>query len=368
MSLSLFPTETGYRRKARRSETAKMALRGMFVPSEFWGEVDKLTWRACLIFEPLINLLDLYRAQTNDHQTDLRHFHQELHMIFQLAAFMQVCMAVSPSVFHHLSATPGARMDYPIEQQAEVALYRDSKEVNETLDAQWEEAQDMLAKGQTVSAADVKKFNDMYPMPLPGGTGGSTLTKAQYDQAIRTGRHHRLRGARIKLAVFPMLKRYKPENRGVPVDPSKPPTAANWHQVEGQRISDIFRCTVVYYQGLMYPVNAHDDGVPLDTYLTSVTGGKVRLPNRLSTAAILVICIFVLFVVYPFVSWLLHIVDHDRETADIWLEYQVSVLTSPFRNTQSYIQRAYVNSGRDPVTLACRAFCHFIYQDRCSCD
>ncbi|RYP26936.1 hypothetical protein DL767_007858 [Monosporascus sp. MG133] len=349
----------GYRRKARRSETAKMALKGLFVPSGFWGDVDDLAWRTALIFEPLINLLDIYREQTEEHQTNLSHFYQELHMIISIAAYMQVCMAISPSVFHVLSATPGARMDYPIEQQADVALYRESKSVNERLYSAWEDAANKTQQNLRVPPADFDKLNALYPIP--------PATAQDHEQERHMARHHLLRGAKIMLAVFPMIKRYRPENRGIKPNPDKPRTDDNWEEVEGQRIADIFRCTVVYYQGLMYPRNILEDGVQLDTHLTAVRGWQ-RHPVQFSPFAIGVLAILLACAALS-VNWLLLAIVHGTGEANAFLRSNCGVvLKYVWVAPRNYALQTFEENDWSTATLICRTFCNAICRGMCVCS
>lgn len=334
-----------------------MALKGRFVPACFWGDIDDVAWRTALIFEPLVNLLDVYRPQSADQQTEARDFYQELHTVLTIAAYFQICTAISPSIFHHLSATPGARMDYPIEQQAEVALYRESKEVNETLDAQWEEAQDNLANKQAVAQTDLDRLNALFPIPLP--------TSPNYEQEKRTARHHRLRGAKIKLAVFPMVRRYTPENRGVMVAPD---TAApdNWEMVEGQRISDIFRCTVIYYQGLVYPRDVREDGVQLDTHLTSLTG-RVRLPTQFSLVGYMILG-FMMFMGGIFMMWLYKVVAYDATEANAFISSNIVPFRSYIEAPRNYVQQEFEANDKSLANIVCKTFCDVICRGLCVCN
>ncbi|KAK7757058.1 hypothetical protein SLS62_001076 [Diatrype stigma] len=383
----------GYRRKASRSEKVKMALGGMFVPSNFWGDVDDLAWRSALVFEPLINLLDIYRPLSGEHQTSLSHLHQELHMIMSIAGFLQVCTALSPSVFHHLSATPGARMDYNIEHQAQVALYAESKDANETLEAQWEEAQDRLNAGTRLADDDVARFCQMYPIPLkPGVTVANcetATTDADYSKKTKEALRHRLRGARVQIAVFPMLKRYTPLNRGVrpqpinadpddndndndnattsttttttttndnqsPTKKKKGGNVLDWADLEGQRVTDVSRCTVIYYQGLMYPRHPADDGVALDTHLSFLKGYE-RLPPRLSTAALVVASLAAILAIV-FVLWVWRSAVWGRAEADAWAAANGRPIADFFRNAYASVADS---------ALACRLLCALA--GRCAC-
>ena len=340
-----------------RSETVKIALQHQLVPQDFWGQVDSLTFRTAIIFEPLVNLLDLYRQFDDAHQTNERHFYQELHMLLSLAAYFQICMALSPNPFHVLSATPGARMDYPIEEQADMSLYRESKEVNEQLDAQWDEVAEQVAQNIPVSSAELNRLDNLYPIPRPGPDFETEKAKA---------RHERLRGARIKLAVFPMLKRYKPENRGFLPAAIKARSSADMDEsVEGQRIVEIARCRIIYYQGLIYPRNLLEDGIPLEAHLTTWRGWE-RHPVRYSTPA-QVLIIGGIALTVALVALLAEWIVFGRESADIHASRLVRACVD-FVLLPRIIFLAVLQKNEESLAVAvCRLFCEHITQGMCVC-
>lgn len=222
---------------------------------------------------PLINILCSFRD--SPFWTDPFLFYAGVREIVAHAGYYSVTMRRSAGIFHVLSATPGARMDWPIESQASYDLYRATKEEAERRDAAWAKAEKARMKEAETA----------------GGGGGGLSAKELEDmkKAYNLESYHRLRGAKVKYAVWPMIKRYKAENVGKPVirpddrrpheydsagnlvrrrnrssgsggpgDPSGAEEAApdDVEQGEGQRIVDIGRCIVIYYQGLIYPPKA----------------------------------------------------------------------------------------------------------------
>ena len=327
------------------------------MPENFWGHVDTLTFRTAVVFEPLINLLDLYRQFDKEHQTNERHLYQELHALLSIAAYLQVCIALSPTPFHLLSATPGARMDYPIETQADMSLYRESKEVNEQLDAQWDQVAEQVAKNQAVAQSELDRLDYLYPIPRPNS--------GNYEQEKAKARHERLRGARVKLAVFPMLKRYKPENRGVQPTTSRPQNQGDWDKVEGQRIVEIARCTVIYYQGLIYPRNVLEDGVPLETHLTMWRGWE-RHPERYSTAVRMLIVLGVLLLAYV-VDFLIESFVFGRESANIHIARLVRACVDFVLLPRTILQVVLEENEGSLAVALCKLFCENISQGLCVC-
>ncbi|KAI0020766.1 hypothetical protein F4780DRAFT_791379 [Xylariomycetidae sp. FL0641] len=212
-----FKHEDGFARKSRRAISAHAACRGRLIPENFWAGVDELTAQTAVLFAPLVQALNLVRRPwtlpANPFTTRL--YWQDLHSLVAFAAYFQVCTAVSPTVFHTLAATPGARMDYTDEQQVCYATYRESKAAHDAALAAWRAAADAeLAAAATAARARLD----------PEVTSGA-LTRDQADQRLAAAlkprrdahaaeEYRRLRGARVHFAVFPKLARYKAEFAG----------------------------------------------------------------------------------------------------------------------------------------------------------
>ncbi|KAI4597132.1 hypothetical protein KJ359_004643 [Pestalotiopsis sp. 9143b] len=295
----------GYRRGVARCSSINFMMGNKVVPDDFWKKIDELTSYTATILEPLYAITNLMTDRVQPAKVkqygDARagqnaYMYAELHYLLAHAGYLAVCMRRSTSVFHFLSATPGARMDYPTETQASYEQYRLSKEEAERLDEERTERE--KAEYQALRLK----------------TGVEPAELEALDQRHRLARHHRLRGAKVKFAVWPMITRYRAENVGKPARPrGRPPGVARdkWarpsdHNVEsgeGQRVVEIGRCTVIYYQGVIYPRNDlppmvfEYDGLPLLTYLALQAPqqtmrswrdvGRLRFAARVLVAALL---------------------------------------------------------------------------------
>ncbi|KAI0126867.1 hypothetical protein BJ170DRAFT_421669 [Xylariales sp. AK1849] len=254
-----FMNADGYERSIQRAGLTNLMLgqnrrQPEPVAPLFWEAVDELTAQTVKIFLPLINILCYYRNAPK--WTDLWILYQNLRQIIAHAGYFAVSMRRTPDIFHVLSATPGARMDYPIESQASYELYRRSKEKAEQRQKRWEEKQKLELIKNKRNKTDAEK--------------------KEIDLAYRRECHHRLRGARVKYAVWPMIKRYKPENIGKPIRRGRALDEKVIEAGEGQRIVDIGRCVVIYYQGIIYPKEVAYgevqklDGIPLLAHVDMV--------------------------------------------------------------------------------------------------
>lgn len=267
------------------------------------------------ILLPLYNVFrEAFPAHAKREGYRLDAFQQQLHAIISYAGLIQVCTAVSPSIFHFLSATPGARMDYEVEEQSDSALYRQSKEFWDQRDNEWTANVNAVLSGNPVTISSLEKIE------VPNST-----------QERRQMEYHRIRGARVKFAVFPKVTRYKPINRGTGLHPITPPTTNGSGRydyrtdVEGQSIVDITKCKVVYYQGLIYPrEDTTEDGHEtleehMDSLFTKPNGliglfgrifGFLFALGRRAFWHVLVVggsfwMLFSFYAGWPFIRWLL---------------------------------------------------------------
>ncbi|KAI1267468.1 hypothetical protein F5Y18DRAFT_303948 [Xylariaceae sp. FL1019] len=252
----------GFTRKHGRIHIVREALNhgDGLVPSCFWDSVDDLAGYSFIIFKPLFMMMCLATGKTPEEEGPK--LLQELHTIMALAGYFHICTAISPDVFHILSATPGARFDWGEEQAVDTEIYERSRDFYEDHNERFRQlGKAHVAQNQafiTAATPHLKKNEIERIEKIP-----------QNEQALRVAQHHRLRGGKVMYAVFPKLTRYRAENLGHFVDMDKPATQEEMmHQKqEGMSVVLIFRCMVVYYQGLMYPQNYYEDSVPLDHHL-----------------------------------------------------------------------------------------------------
>lgn len=278
LTLSTLP---GYARAAARSQSINLILGRKVVPDNFYQKVDELTAYVANIFQDIFALTQVFddgdsgAIIDNDfkrsRENRIGFMYSELHFIIAHAAYFAVCMRRSSSIFHILSATPAARMDYPIESQACYELYKLSKEEAE--------------RREKIKTAEAKVSLEALK------TAGATPEEiAAETKNRRIAAHYRMRGAKVKFAVWPMITRYIAENIGIRLVHSKsfsglnhrpnpallaPPTQDDIEGGEGQRIVEIGKCIVIYYQGIIYPKPFkageafESDGLPLLAYLES---------------------------------------------------------------------------------------------------
>lgn len=246
-----------------------MYLQGRLLTDDFWYHVDLLTSSTTAVLLPLINVLCYFRRP--EQWTDAGEFWGQLHGVLAQAGYLAVCMARSPAIFHVLAATPGARIDWALERQAEHSLYVASR--------------DEVKRLETAREARARADRDL--VVAEGTADEAVEARREYDLAL----YHHTVGAKVKYAVWPKITLYRQENVGVRVVmPSPPPLSSSarpdlhhlhhlhrpWRpddddleRGEGQRVVDIGRCVVIYYQGLLYPralgagTFTERDGIPL---------------------------------------------------------------------------------------------------------
>ncbi|KAI0095836.1 hypothetical protein GGR51DRAFT_544581 [Nemania sp. FL0031] len=254
----------GFGRKEGRRQIARASLGEGLIPDNFWDEVDDLAGQTVLIFQPLFMLMCLGTGQNPNRDGAV--FWQQIHSILAMAGYFQVCMAVSPSVFHVLSASPGARFQWEEEAHADQELYNASKDFHKSHNDRWRVLAELSSKNENTKVTKLMEgltdaAETALYLPLPPN-------EAEY----RMMDHQRRRGGKVMYAVFPKLTRYKAENvgevRAVMMDPA---TAEDLGGAgEGIRITILNRCKVVYYQGLVHSPADQEDGVPLESHLGEI--------------------------------------------------------------------------------------------------
>ncbi|KAI0170002.1 hypothetical protein GGR52DRAFT_592606 [Hypoxylon sp. FL1284] len=247
-----------YYNKSMRATTARLALRGNLVPIDFWVSVDELAARTAKIFLPLLSVMSQVIPNANA-SYNIEVFLSELHYILGYAAWFQVCTAVSPTIFNYAPAVPGARMDYATERQSDIPLYADSKDFYAARERRWNQRVERARRGE-----------EFGPVPNAG------FKVPRDDTEYRNMQHNRLRGAKIKIAVFPRLFRYTPVNKdwGAPEKYPRKADEALWEEqrgdIEGQMETDITDNMVVYYQGLINPPEDVIEAYSLDDHLKAM--------------------------------------------------------------------------------------------------
>ncbi|KAI1433858.1 hypothetical protein GGR50DRAFT_688030 [Xylaria sp. CBS 124048] len=261
----------GFSRKEGRRHIARTAIGEGLVPSGFWDSVDDLAGQTVLIFQPLFQLMCLAKGRSANR--DGATFWQEIHTILAMAGYFQVCMSVSPSIFHILSATPGSRFQWEEEEHADRDIYDKSRAYHRSVEDRWRHiaqlsmTQQMPLVQKLLTGLGNGDDQEKY-LPFPGN-----------EEEFRVFDHERRRGGKVMYAVFPKLTRYSAENIGEVMEGRRPTGFVYGDQemkCEGMRISMLSRCMVVYYQGLVHADDDNDDGIPLERHLEQLA--KSRMP------------------------------------------------------------------------------------------
>lgn len=257
------PVNKGYFRKAQRAVQARFGLASNLVAKNFWVGIDELAAKSTKIFLPLLNVMKEVRPAIGGAEAyTLQLFLQELHYILGYAGIIHTCAAISPTIFQFLSATPGARMDFAIETQADIPMYAESRDFHNARERRWETLASAAARGQNYELLPNEAF-----------------TPPRNAEELATMKGHRLRGAKVKFAVFPKLTRYIPENKSKGSDSLRPDPRIPMGEVdfdmqqgtvEGQSIVELTNCVVVYYQGLIKPDPTRVDAYSLDDHIKSL--------------------------------------------------------------------------------------------------
>ncbi|KAI1752668.1 hypothetical protein F4782DRAFT_111077 [Xylaria castorea] len=257
----------GFTRKEGRRQIARAALGEHLIPENFWDHVDDLAGQTVLIFQPLFMLMCMATRRTPNSAGAA--FWQEIHAILAMAGYFQVCTAISPSIFHVLSATPGVRFQWEEEEHADQELYDASKSFHKSHEERWRVLAELSSKSDSTKVTKLTEPDDVDStlyMPFP-------TSETEY----RMMDHQRRRGGKVMYSVFPKLTRYSAENVGNIILDIKPAKSQDdVLESEGMRISLLSRGMVVYYQGFVHDKTDSLDGVPLDDHLREIALDRLK--------------------------------------------------------------------------------------------
>ena len=118
----------GFVRHALRSETARNILGGSPVTQNFWSEVTSLTAQISTLLKPLTDYLYHLPVAPGVQVPELRDQYQSLHNLISSAAYLSLCIRLSPTIFSFTDAMPGTVFDPDNHFNLEMEIYSQSQQ------------------------------------------------------------------------------------------------------------------------------------------------------------------------------------------------------------------------------------------------
>jgi hypothetical protein len=118
----------GFARQALRSEAARTVIGQGAVTQNFWSEVATLTAQVSVLLKPLTDYLYNLPGGEAVEIPELRDQYQSLHNLISHAAYLSLCIRLSPTIFYFTDVVPGAPFDNDEQASLEMELYSQSKQ------------------------------------------------------------------------------------------------------------------------------------------------------------------------------------------------------------------------------------------------
>jgi len=234
------PPSPGFSRNAVRSHMVRTIVGKGPVTKYFHPEVAQLTAQVALLFNPLSDFL--YRRPPTDGRANpqMADQYQALHNIISTAAYLSICIRLSPTIFYFTALAPNTPYDPADQHSLESLLYTHSKAA--------------VLHSRTVALSLFQNRTSHLTTTLARlQTAGHRPTSRIYrraqaalDSHLRTqpqplSRTHR---ALVKIAIWPAIRRFKPgssqdERLNIPLETR-----------DGFRIFDVGKAAAVFYYGM----------------------------------------------------------------------------------------------------------------------
>jgi hypothetical protein len=229
----------GYTRTALRAKTTRSILGGSPVTKFFYDEVAVLTAQISLLLEPITNWLYSVVQPASKHRHSIQDLHQSLHNIVSRAAYLSICIRLSPTIFHFVDVSPGTPYDYDDQHNLNSEIYTKSKE------AVLEIHRRNLHRW-TIERDDAALSVEAFPTDSDKNSREGKRAIEKHNAILDNpptppGRVYR---AICKIGVWPIINRYKPGS-----DEDDKVLEQPLHEKNGQRIVQICKSAIVCYYG-----------------------------------------------------------------------------------------------------------------------
>lgn len=243
----------GFQRTSLRAETVRSIIGAGAVTENFYDEIAKLNAQVFLMLEPLTSYLYRLEPEADKKIPDPANQYQSLHNIISSAAYLSLCVRMSPTIFFWVDVSPGTYYErdehtsvdpvsYTRSKQAVVNAYNTAR--NEWVHAK-KEIDFMVTELNFRGQSDTRKGVKAKQQQIAIQTQAPRQTAYEYR-------------AMAKIGIWPSIKRFKPgsaedeqREKNNPCDPIP------LFQKNGSREYEISKAAVLCYYGKL---ERKDDG------------------------------------------------------------------------------------------------------------
>ncbi|KAK6612527.1 hypothetical protein H4I96_01740 [Botrytis cinerea] len=300
----------GYSRQELRCKSIRTLMGGASLTPNFHKDCTNLTAQVLLLLMPLFNYLTLLPARPETVVPKATALYQSLHNILSSAAYLSICIRISPTIMHTVSLIPGTA--YKPEEHT--SIFQNSWTLSKTIvQNNWQRDGEELEAERARAEGYVLGYKNAGVGRIESNAGLRALRRLQDVQKKLAD--HKPPGythqASVKIAIWPITKRYWAGN-------SKP-----GGDMDGQSVFDVTTAGAIFYY--------KEKDRPVEPLLEFVAQKKKKLGRRYRRAKDLLAvlgllslgALAVLFFVVAITEFLKESMARGRETASSAYQYTV---------------------------------------------
>ncbi|TGO11097.1 hypothetical protein BTUL_0117g00130 [Botrytis tulipae] len=249
----------GYSRQELRHRSIRTLLGGASLTPNFHKDCTQLTAQVLLLFMPLFNYLTLLPAGPETVTPKATALYQALHNIFSSAAYLSICIRISPTIIHTVSLLPGTAY----KPDEHTSILQKSWTLSKTVvQNNWNRDHEALEIERAEAEGYVIGYRNAGDRRLESNAGLRALRRLQ-DVQKKLADHNPpgfTHEAAVKIAIWPVTKRYWAGS-------SKP-----GGDMDGQSVFDVTNAGAVFYY--------KEKDKPIEPLLDFVTEKKKKLGGR----------------------------------------------------------------------------------------
>ncbi|PBP24219.1 hypothetical protein BUE80_DR004814 [Diplocarpon rosae] len=292
-----FLSREGFQRTLVRATTVRTVLGPTAVTESFYPCVAKLSAQICLMLQPLTTYLYSLPLPHDTPLPRIADLYQSLHNLVSQAAYLSLCVRVSPTIFQFVDLPPATDWDpddmhsldtdaYTIGKASIAAAYHREHFVPWVQKRSW--AAKRVDELEAIEEGAEGRRPNEDPIPIPPSPS-SALARAKSElAAIEAARPpvpsftHR---AQSKISVWPIIRRYKPGSDAEDAELGKPLS-----EKDGFRIQLVAKGAVV----AKYARRREGNRIGLDEWIAVVTAaGRPWIRTRVGMGAALAVAVAV---------------------------------------------------------------------------
>ncbi|CAG8978926.1 hypothetical protein HYALB_00011188 [Hymenoscyphus albidus] len=194
----------GFQRQTLRASTTRAILTNRPVTTNFYAQVASQTAQTFLMLQPLFDYLYSLPSTSDWELPPPMEFYQGLHDIISDAAYLSLCIRVSPTIFWWEETRPGTLFTAEEHTIVDAVSWQESKNAQLTL-----HVKDITAWRATKEKALAAVRKKLAEGKIYSHHGFAKVEQLENIKALRPAFATDAFRAKVKIAVWPAIKRFK---------------------------------------------------------------------------------------------------------------------------------------------------------------